>query len=40
MNKIPVNLSDNRVYGIYEKETDTLYISMNSKAKKGVIYIK
>ena len=40
MKKIHIYIEDPNIHSIYEKETDTLYISLNLKAKEGVIYIK
>ena len=40
MKKILIYIEDPNIHSIYEKETDTLYISLNPKAKDGIVYIK
>lgn len=40
--KVPVRIyiDDPRIYGIYDKENDILYISTNPAGEKGCIFIK
>jgi len=40
MKKVYIYIEDPNIHSIYEKETDTLYISLNPRAKEGIIYIK
>ena len=33
-------INDSSIYGIYDKSTDTLYLSENPEAITGIIYIR